>query len=81
MMELISSGHAPAALILAEVDEILTLGVLLAEMIYERSLPVISIGKEAIESLCGSSCARVILSSLVLAPSAPYNGRLWLALR
>ena len=59
MMELISSGHAPAALILAEVDEILTLGVLLAEMIYDRSLPVISIGKEAFAALSGSHHARV----------------------
>ncbi|ARB31794.1 DUF521 domain-containing protein [Pseudomonas tolaasii] len=84
MMELISSGHAPAALILAEVDEILTLGVLLAEMIYERSIPVISIGKEAFESLRGSSYARVsdesvrTLSSLPqddFAPSKP-NGTL-----
>ncbi|WP_122419419.1 aconitase X [Pseudomonas viridiflava] len=84
MMELISSGHAPAALILAEVDEILTLGVLLAEMIYERSIPVISIGKEAFESLRGSYYARVsdesvrTLSSLPLddfAPSKP-NGTL-----
>ncbi|MEG5266277.1 aconitase family protein [Pseudomonas sp. JDS28PS106] len=84
MMELISSGHAPAALILAEVDEILTLGVLLAEMIYERSIPVISIGKEAFESLRSSSYARVsdefvrTLSSLPqddFAPSKP-NGTL-----
>lgn len=59
MMELISSGHAPAALILAEVDEILTLGVLLAEMIYDRSLPVISIGKEAFAALSDCRYARV----------------------
>ena len=34
MMELISNGHAPAALVLAEADEILTLGVLVAEYLF-----------------------------------------------
>jgi len=73
MMELISSGHAPAALILAEVDEILTLGVLLAEMIYDRSLPVISIGKEAFAALSGSRHARVSDEG-VLACDQPLTG-------
>ncbi|WP_307330406.1 cis-3-hydroxy-L-proline dehydratase [Pseudomonas lini] len=74
MMELISSGHAPAALILAEVDEILTLGVLLAEMIYDRSLPVISIGKEAFASLRGSSYVRVSDESVRTLSSLPQDG-------
>ncbi|MBB4596469.1 hypothetical protein FHR62_001081 [Xanthomonas arboricola] len=75
MMELISSDHAPAALILAEVDEILTLGVLLAEMIYDRSLPVISIGKEAFADLEGCQYARVN-DGAVHASERPLSGEL-----
>jgi len=59
LMELISNGHAPAALVLAEPDEILTLGVLVAQTIFERSLPVLCIGQEAFAALHGGAFARV----------------------
>ncbi|MHA6234858.1 cis-3-hydroxy-L-proline dehydratase [Pseudomonas fluorescens group sp. PF-69] len=59
LMELISNGHAPAALVLAEPDEILTLGVLVAQTIFERSLPVLCIGQEAFSALRGGAFARV----------------------
>mgnify|MGYP006314778765 FL=1 len=59
LMELISNGHAPAALVLAEPDEILTLGVLVAQTIFERSLPVLCIGREAFDGLRGKAFARV----------------------
>ncbi|MDD1016771.1 aconitase family protein [Pseudomonas rubra] len=59
MMELISNGHAPAALVLAEVDEILTLGVLVAQRLFGRSLPVLCIGREAFAGLRGAGLVRV----------------------
>lgn len=59
MMELIRAGHAPAALILAEADDILALGVVLAQMMYGRSLPVVCIGPQAFADLRGSTFARV----------------------
>ncbi|SEM47700.1 predicted aconitase subunit 1 [Pseudomonas sp. ok272] len=59
MMELISNGHAPAALVLAEPDEILTLGVLVAQTIFARSLPVLCIGAHAFATLRGKAFARV----------------------
>ncbi|MBM3113327.1 DUF521 domain-containing protein [Pseudomonas sp. P66] len=59
MMELISNGHAPAALVLAEADEILTLGVLVAQTLFERSLPVLCIGREAFAELSGAGFARL----------------------
>ena len=59
LMELISNDHAPAALVLAEPDEILTLGVLVAQTIFERSLPVLCIGQEAFAALRGGAFARV----------------------
>lgn len=77
MMELISNGHAPAALVLAEADEILTLGVLVAQAIFGRSLPVLCIGREAFAALRGKAFARVENAGLSLFEQAP--GDAWQA--
>ncbi|NVZ64228.1 DUF521 domain-containing protein [Pseudomonas gingeri] len=73
MMELISNGHAPAALVLAEADEILTLGVLVARVIFERSLPVLCIGREAFAALRGQAFARIEGNSLTLFDETPAD--------
>lgn len=73
MMELISNGHAPAALVLAEADEILTLGVLVAHTIFERSLPVLCIGREAFAALRGGTFARVENASLQVFDQVPVD--------
>jgi predicted aconitase/predicted aconitase with swiveling domain len=73
MMELISNGHAPAALILAEADEILTLGVLVAQYFFGRSLPVLCIGREAYAQLRGQAFARLDGATLNLYPEPPED--------
>ncbi|MHC8371461.1 cis-3-hydroxy-L-proline dehydratase [Pseudomonas sp. MDT1-85] len=78
LMELISNGHAPAALVLAEPDEILTLGVLVAQTIFERSLPVLCVGREAFAALRGKAFARVEDTTLSLFEHPP--GDAWQAL-
>ncbi|WP_458374658.1 cis-3-hydroxy-L-proline dehydratase [Pseudomonas laurylsulfatiphila] len=78
LMELISNGHAPAALVLAEADEILTLGVLVAQTIFARSLPVLCIGREAFAALRGQAFARVENATLSLFDHLP--GDAWQAL-
>ena len=78
LMELISNGHAPAALVLAEPDEILTLGVLVAQTIFERSLPVLCIGREAFAALRGKAFARVEELTVTLFEHLP--GDAWQAL-
>ncbi|WP_457265916.1 cis-3-hydroxy-L-proline dehydratase [Pseudomonas sp. P5_C3] len=78
LMELISNGHAPAALVLAEADEILTLGVLVAQTIFARSLPVLCIGPEAFAALRGQAFARVENTTLSLFDHLP--GDAWQAL-
>ncbi|MFM9487573.1 cis-3-hydroxy-L-proline dehydratase [Pseudomonas monachiensis] len=78
LMELISNGHAPAALVLAEADEILTLGVLVAQTIFARSLPVLCIGLEAFAALRGQAFARVENTTLSLFDHLP--GDAWQAL-
>ena len=71
LMELISNGHAPAALVLVEPDEILTLGVLVAQTIFERSLPVLCIGREAFDGLRGKAFARVEGTSVTVFEGSP----------
>lgn len=78
LMELISNGHAPAALVLAEPDEILTLGVLVAQTIFERPLPVLCIGREAFAALRGKAFARVEDNLVSLFENLP--GDAWQAL-
>ncbi len=77
LMELISNGHAPAALVLAEADEILTLGVLVAQTIFARSLPVLCIGREAFATLRDQAFARVEGATLSLFEHLP--GDTWQA--
>ena len=74
LMELISNGHAPAALVLAEADEILTLGVLVAQVIFQRSLPVLCVGHEAFNGLRGQGFVRVEGDVLTLSGRPPNDG-------
>ncbi|OAB50775.1 aconitase X [Pseudomonas thivervalensis] len=74
LMELISNGHAPAALVLAEADEILTLGVLVAQVIFQRSLPVLCVGHEAFNGLRGQGFVRLEDDVLTLTGRRPNDG-------
>ncbi|MGX9566888.1 cis-3-hydroxy-L-proline dehydratase [Pseudomonas sp. CFBP 5748] len=74
LMELISNGHAPAALVLAEADEILTLGVLVAQVIFQRSLPVVCVGYEAFNGLRGQGFVRLEEDVLTLSGRRPNDG-------
>ncbi|WP_447800997.1 cis-3-hydroxy-L-proline dehydratase [Pseudomonas kilonensis] len=74
LMELISNGHAPAALVLAEADEILTLGVLVAQVIFQRSLPVVCVGHEAFNGLRGQGFVRLEGDVLTLSGRPPNDG-------
>ena len=51
LLELILNGPAPAALVLAEPDEILSLGALVAEHVFDVQLPVLCIGHAAFAEL------------------------------
>ncbi|UUD62244.1 DUF521 domain-containing protein [Pseudomonas seleniipraecipitans] len=75
MMELLSGEHAPSALVLAEADEILTLGVLVAELLFQRSIAVLCIGHEAFTHLRGHAYARLDGDRLQLYPQCPADAR------
>lgn len=74
MLELIRSGHAPAALVLAEADDILTLGVVLAQMMHGQSLPVVCIGPQAFAGLRGSAFVRVAGNRVTAHGARPQDG-------
>lgn len=75
MMELLSGEHAPSALVLAEADEILTLGVLVAELLFQRSIAVLCIGHDAFTRLRGQAYARLDGERLQLYPQCPADAR------
>src|SRR3954452_21163668 len=51
LLELILNGHAPAAIVICEREEILTLGALVAEVVFEQSIPVLRIEREVFARL------------------------------
>ncbi len=76
LLELILNGPAPAALVLAEPDEILTLGALVAEHVFDVQLPVLCIGHAAFAELAAHAGAsvRVDGTRLQVFDSAPADG-------
>lgn len=71
LLELILNGHAPAALVFAEDEAILTLGVVVAEEIFGRSLPVISLGAENFAQLRDMRRLRVTGDRITATGSSP----------
>ena len=67
MLELIRQGHAPAALVLAEVDAILTLGVVVAGEMGYGTLPVLAVAREDMAALPQGAPARVEDGSITVA--------------
>ncbi|MBQ0822052.1 DUF521 domain-containing protein [Microvirga sp. HBU67558] len=66
LLELILNGHAPAAIIICEREEILTLGALVAEVMFAQSIPVLRVEREVFARIGEYRYARVVGSSLQL---------------
>ena len=75
LLELILNGHAPAAIVLCEREEILTLGALVAEEVFEQSIPVLRVEREVFARLGEYRYARVAGSSLRLFHEPPIADR------
>ncbi|MCB1754718.1 MAG: DUF521 domain-containing protein [Gammaproteobacteria bacterium] len=71
LLELILNGHAPAALVFSSVEEILTLGVLVADEMFQCSLPVLRIEEDDFARLRGDSFACVNNTALTLFEQPP----------
>jgi predicted aconitase with swiveling domain len=73
LLELITNGHAPAALVFSEREEILTLGVMVAEVLFEQSIPVLYLDTESFAKLELASFGRLQGSHLSLFDCQPTN--------
>nr|WP_178121488.1 aconitase X [Pseudomonas sp. MS15a(2019)] len=71
LLELLLAGRGPAALVLSEPDEILSLGAIVAEELFGRSLPVVSLGAAAFAAL--AECDEIaVADGWVGAPEDPF---------
>lgn len=73
LMELLLNGKAPAALIFAKEEEILTLGVLVSEKIFQTSIPAVSVGDEAFSQLSSARYIRVSGSTIEVSESPVFG--------
>lgn len=74
LLELILNGHAPAAIVVCEPEEILTLGALVAGLMFERSIPVLRIDRGLFARLSAFRHARVEQGRLRLFDATPADG-------
>ncbi|KIN15463.1 aconitase family protein [Vreelandella titanicae] len=73
LLELLTGQNAPAALIFADQEEILTLGVIIAETLFETSIPVLCVGPEAFATLHKGHFARIENEHISLFDSLPQG--------
>lgn len=59
ILELILNGQGPAAIVLEHPEAIITLGVIVAEEVFGRSIPVIAVGKEQFAALKTARLIRI----------------------
>ena len=72
LMEVILNGNGPSALVLEQTDEILALGAIVAELVFGRALPVVSVGSAAFARLRDAVWAEVLADGQVrLSDQAP----------
>ena len=74
LLELILNGHAPAALVVAQPEEILSLGALVAQTLFERGLPVVCVGEEAFACLRDKNFVRIADSQVQAFDLPPDDG-------
>lgn len=72
LMQLILNGKAPAGMVVSQTEEILTLGVMVAEEMYGRSLPIAVIAPEAFARLEGLDAIRIGAGSVSM-PGADHR--------
>jgi cis-L-3-hydroxyproline dehydratase len=63
ILELILNGQGPSAIVLEHPEAIITLGVIVAEEVFGRSIPVLAVGKEAFAGL--KTAKRIRISDAV----------------
>jgi predicted aconitase/predicted aconitase with swiveling domain len=74
LLELILNGHAPAAIIVSEPEEILTLGALVAELMFGQIMPVLQLDRMDFARLSTGGHARIERERVEIFPKAPADG-------
>jgi len=64
LLELILNGHAPAAIVVCEREEILSLGALVADLMFQRSIPILQVERSVIRGLGIFRYARIAAQRL-----------------
>lgn len=70
ILELILNGIAPSAMLLRQPDAILALGVIVAEELFGKSIPLVSLGAEGFQQLATAQHAAVHGTTVVAGGSA-----------
>jgi len=74
LLELILNGHAPAAIVVCEREEILSLGALVAELMFQRSIPILQVERSVIRNLGRFRYARIAEQRLQVFAAPPSDG-------
>jgi hypothetical protein len=77
MLELILNGVAPAAIVLRQPDSILSLGSVVAEEVFGRSMPLVSVGAPGFATLARHRYALIYGRGHVLAGPSEATVRAW----
>jgi predicted aconitase/predicted aconitase with swiveling domain len=59
LLELILNGHAPVAIVVYELEQILSLGALVADLMFQRSIPILQVERSVIQGLGRFRYARI----------------------
>lgn len=65
LLELVLNGHAPAALVFREAEDVLTLGALIAGRLFDKPLPVLRLGAADFVALARAGHARITPTQLL----------------
>ena len=67
LLELLLNGHGPAALVLERADDILALGVIVAEEVFAASIPVLVLEREHFRAVRAAAHARIAGNAIACA--------------
>lgn len=68
LLELALNGHAPAALVFREAEDVLTLGALVAGRLFDRSIPVLRLDGPDFDDLARAGSARITEARIEAGP-------------
>ncbi|WP_442201088.1 cis-3-hydroxy-L-proline dehydratase [Rhizobium sp. RAF56] len=70
LLQLMLNGKGPAAFVFTEREDILTIGVIVARKVFERSIPVVLLGQADFEALSDASFAAISGNTITLSEDA-----------